>query len=122
MTSAILFIALLELWIKIQLPATTTSAMNTSLIFILLNLFAFSKPEPDSHIHVHLPPEAKNKTGVFREASPPSTSTKTGCGLTPSLIESSYAFFEGKSPDTGAGLSNPGTDEGGLAVATNPIG
>ena len=74
MTSAILFnyllIALLDLWIKIQWQTSTTSAMNPSLVFIFLNLFAISTSEPDTHIHVHLPPEEQNKTGAFREASP----------------------------------------------------
>ena len=83
MTSAILFnyllIALLDLWIKIQWHTTTTTAMNASLVFIVLHLVAFSKSEPDTHIHIHLPPEEQNNTGVFREASPNLHQTKTGC-------------------------------------------
>ena len=99
---------MLDLWIKIQWHATTTSAMNPSLVFIVLHLFAFSKSEPDTHIHIHLPPEEQNNTGVFREASPNLHQNKGwGVGCVWVLPD---AFFEGEAADLAENAVNPPVD------------
>ena len=75
----------LYLGIKIQWQSGIATMMSTALL-LLPHLLAFSQaaPEPDTHLHVHLPPEG-------------------GQGNFFLCFFFLMSFFQGKTPNTGAG-------------------